>query len=610
MSSALEQSGASDSTGPPAAEDCRHWRGHVIVCGVQDVVVQTVEQINAAGARVVVIDDEGSQDRIVRALRRLGVTVLARRSRIAESLVDAGIDGAEAVVCIESSDLRTLETVLLAQGLRPDVKVVAQLDNAALARAVEEQTDEATVIDVATLFSPPVIEACIKRRAHDIKIGTTHFVTVEVVPPRDATLRELYGSLVPLGVAGDGDTEPIVCPGRDHAVGDRDRVTLLGTREEIEAHGLGARLSAGAEINETGRRLIGALRRLFAMLLSDSGRSLRIAIGLGVALLVASSLILHFWYEKPGGLPLLSSVYFTVETIATVGFGDFSFSAQPAYMEVFGIVLILAGTTLVTTIFALLTNALVSRQIAQSLGQADIPGMRGHVVMVGLGAVGMKVLDGLLSRGRSVVVVEHDENNRYLNQVRHRGVPLVLGDATLAQTLDSVNLAGAASVAIMTSNDLANIETGLAVRDRLGDRWEEVPVVLRVTGRDLGHHLEASFDFRHVWSTSAISAPWFAGTALGLEVLSSFYVGSHPFLLARLRVSAGGGLDGVAMHELGANVRVIAIGRGAGEGSVGALEHPPRRGTQLAAGDDAYLAGPHEELMRILKRARVVESSS
>jgi hypothetical protein len=42
-------------------------------------------------------------------------------------------------------------------------------------------------------------------------------------------------------------------------------------------------------------------------------------------------------------------VYFTVETVATVGFGDFSFSSQPTWVEAFGIGLIVAGTTLVTT---------------------------------------------------------------------------------------------------------------------------------------------------------------------------------------------------------------------------------------------------------------------
>ena len=55
------------------------------------------------------------------------------------------------------------------------------------------------------------------------------------------------------------------------------------------------------------------------------------------------------------------------------------------------------------------------------------------------------------------------------------------------------------------------------------------------------------------------------------------------------------------MSELSARIRVIAIDRAA---SGGELEHPPRRETRLESGDDAYLAGPYEELLRVLKRER------
>ena len=582
----------------------RDWTEHVIVCGLQTVGVRAVEQLHLAGARVVVLDDETVSERHARIVRDWGIPLVVRGGNLSESLFDAGIVGAEAVIVIEPTDLKTLETVLLVHDLRSDVRLVAHLDNPAVARAVEEISGVATVLDVASLFAPSVIEVCLKRRAHDIVLGTTHFVTTEVVAPREATLRQLYGSLVPLGVANDTDQDPVVCPGRDVLVKAGDRVTLLGTRGELDAVGLRSRSAGAEEVRTAGVRLISTIRRLVGQLMSDSDRSLRIALGLAVLLLVVSTLTLHFGYRtRTGGgeLSLISAMYFTVETIATVGFGDFSFSTQPVWMEIFGICLIMAGTTLITTIFALLTNTLVTRRIAQSLGQAQIPGMSGHVVMVGLGSVGMQVLDGLLARGREVVVVERDETNRYLNQVRQRGVPLVLGDSTLAQTLDSVNLANAASVAIVTSDDMTNIETGLAVRDRLGERWAEVPVILRVFERDLGSRLEQNFAFRHVWSTVAIAAPWFVGAALGLEVLFSFYVGSHPFLIARLRVEPGGGLVGLAMSELSADIRVIAIGRRA---SSDELEHPPRRDTRLAAGDDADLAGPYEELLSVLKRER------
>ena len=582
----------------------RAWDGHVIVCGLETVGVRTVEQLHLAGARVVVLDDEAVSDRHLRVLRDWGIPIVARGLNLTESLFEAGIAGAEAVIVIESTDLRTLETVLLVHDLRADVRLVAHLDNPAVARAVEEISGVATVLDVASLFAPSVIEACVKRRAHDIKLGDTHFVTTEVVAPRDGSLRELYGQLVPLGVANDADQDPVVCPGRDLVVARGDRVTLLGTRAEFDDIGLRTRAAATEDVRSAGRRLLSKGRRFVGQLMSDSDRSLRIAAGLGALLLLISTVTLHFGYRPAdgrGSLSVIDALYFTVETVATVGFGDFSFSTQPPAIEVFGICLILAGTTLVTTILALLTNTLVTRRIAQSLGQAQIPGMRGHVVMVGLGAVGMKVLDGLLARGREVVVVERDEGNRYLNQVRQRGVPLVLGDSTLAQTLDSVNLSQAASVAIVTSDDMTNIETGLAVRDRLGERWNEVPVILRVFERELGSRLEENFAFRHVWSTVALAAPWFVGAALGLEVLFSFYVGSHPFLIARLRIEPGGGLVGLAMSELSADIRVIAIGRHARGHE---LEHPPRRGTRLAAGDDAYLAGPYEELLSVLKLER------
>lgn len=588
---------------PATAESCRDWVGHVIVCGLNAVGLRTVEQLHLAGARVVVLDDE-PHEQLARVVRGWGIPHLQRSAHLSDPLFEAGIMGASAVVCAESTDLRTLETVLLIRDLRPEVRVVADLDNPAVAHAVEEVLRSVGVLDVAALFAPAVVEACMGRRARDILLGETHFVAAEVTAPRDGTLRELYGHLAPIGVVTDAADELIACPGRDQEVSVKDRVTLLGTHEELEQAGLGQKGRGSYEISGIGPRVGAFVSRIARSVKGLVDRPLRIAGVLGVALLVVSALTLHFGYHWTGHrahLPILDAIYFTVETVATVGFGDFSFSGQPEWMEAYGILLIVAGTTLVTTVFALLTNALVARRIEQSLGRERIPGMRGHTVLVGLGAVGLQVLEGLLAKGQEVVVVERTESNRYLAQARALGVPLVIGDATLAQTLDSVNLSSAAAVAIMTSDDLTNIETGLAVRDLLAERWTQVPVVLRVFDRQLGNRLEQSFGFRHVWSTSAIAAPWFVGAALGLEVLFTFYVGNHPFLLARLRVSGGGGLDGLAMLDLPGQIRVVAIRRAADST---ALEHPPRRDTRLAKDDDAYLVGPYAELLEVLRHDR------
>ncbi len=330
-------------------------------------------------------------------------------------------------------------------------------------------------------------------------------------------------------------------------------------------------------------------------------RSIMAILGAVLLLILTSAILLRYDYRRPGAgghLSWLDAVYFTVETISTVGFGDFSFSGQSQWLEAYGVALIVLGAAILTTLFSLITNALVRRRIDQSLGRAGATRLSSHTILVGLGAVGMRVLEGLLTRGQEVVVVERDEGNRYLNQARALGVRVIVGDATLARTLELVNLNGAAAVAILTSDDLTNIETGLAVRDALAGRFDEVPIVLRVFDTALSRRVQRSFRFHHVWSTSAIAAPWFIGAALGLDVLSTFYVDHEPFLLARLTVAQHGGLAGVAMRELSAEMRVVAIRRSGAQG----LEHPPRRDTRFAPGDRAYLAGPSEELLKVLRR--------
>ena len=109
-----------------------------------------------------------------------------------------------------------------------------------------------------------------------------------------------------------------------------------------------------------------------------------------------------------------------------------------------------------------------------------------------------------------------------------------------------------------------------------------------------------NFGFSSVRSTAALAAPWFVGAALGLDVLSTFYAGDEPLLVARLTVTADGGLNGLAMADLSARTRVLAIRRADEQ----LLEHPPRRGTRFRSGDQAYLIGPYEELLAVLRQDR------
>jgi Trk K+ transport system NAD-binding subunit len=589
----LDNSGAVTAANAPS-----EWSGHVIVCGLEGVGLRTVEQLRSTGVAVAIVDDDPAAPHAA-TVERWGCPYIGAGGRLEEQLRQAGLAGARAVVCTSRSDLRNVETALLARDMRADIDVVAHLDNPTVGRAVEEATGQGSALDVAGLFAPAVIDACMYRTSHDVVLGGERFVAAEVGVGAAGSLRELFGDLVPVGVVRP-DGELIVCPGRDLGVAPGDRVTLLGKPEELA----GAELSHAAEPDRVpdqgGGPVRQFLRRASRSLAQGTDRAVVITLALALAMLVVATIVLRLGYHQNDGshLSVIQAFYFTIETFATVGFGDFSFAHQSTGMQVFGIALIVSGVTLSTVILALITNALVSRRIEQSLGQGSIKGMDGHVVLVGLGAVGLRVLEGLRALGRDVVVVERDESNRYVQHARGLGVPVVHGDATLGQTLRSVNLAQAGAVAILTSDDLVNLETGLAVRDELAERWVEVPVVLRVFDRALGSRLQQTFHFNHVWSTAALASPWFVGAVLGLEILATFYVRNQPFLVARLEVDERGGLAGLAMQDLGARIRVVAIARGGGAD----LEYPPRRDTRLAAGDRAYLLGPYEELLLVLGR--------
>jgi Trk K+ transport system NAD-binding subunit len=597
--------------GPAAAAPDGPAAGHVIVFGIRGVGLRTVEQLRAAGVMVVAVEaGPGDADPVAEGLLATwGVPRYAGRHR--ESLEAAGLDRAAAVVCVPDEDLQAMEVALLVRRTRPDVRLVVRMGNTAVGRALAQVTGENSVLDVATLAAPPVVEACLGRRPRPVTVAGRTFIAAELLADRDGTLRELYGELAPIAARRGGET--VVCPDRDAAVRAGDRVTALGTLEQFAAHGVGLEPEAPAVRHAAGARSTGAARAaeveeyggaaglpaLVRTLAAEADRPLRTTLFLLMLLSLLSVVVLRLGYVKATGehMTVLDAVYFTVETIGTVGYGDFSFAGQAPWLRMYAIGLMITGVVLSAILFALLTELLVSSRIERSFGERRVGAMKGHVIVVGLGGIGIRVVEELLAAGRRVVVLERDPGNRHLSRARALGVPIVIGDATDVTVLATVNLASATAVAILTSDDMVNIETGLAVRDQLAGRWAEVPVVLRVFDRELGEKVREGFDFRYVRSTEALVAPWFVGAALGLDVLGTFYVGGAAFLVGHLQVAAGGGLDGVARQDISARTRVIAVHRAGAP--AGALDPPPH--TRFGAGDDVYLVGPYEELLAVLR---------
>jgi hypothetical protein len=187
------------------------------------------------------------------------------------------------------------------------------------------------VLDVAALAAPAIVEACLGSDSYQIELAGTRFITAEVAVNRFASLRALFGSLAPIAVVPADGSTTVACPGRDQMVSIGDRVTVLGTRDELAEAGLATGLEDdGSALRPRRQAGAGLLRRVTSVLGSDANHALRLAMVAALALVVVSVVVLRLGYRLPGGghMPVLTALYFTVETTSTVGFGDFSFAGQ------------------------------------------------------------------------------------------------------------------------------------------------------------------------------------------------------------------------------------------------------------------------------------------
>src|SRR3954451_16716236 len=129
------------------------WSGHVLVCGLHDLGLRIIEQLYATGLEVVVVDDR-PDPRLVGIVDGWGIPRVTGSARDRETLLAAGLHRASAVICVEDDDLASLETALLVHELRPDVRPVVKLANAAVNRAVGQVVGGDRVLDVAALTAP------------------------------------------------------------------------------------------------------------------------------------------------------------------------------------------------------------------------------------------------------------------------------------------------------------------------------------------------------------------------------------------------------------------------------------------------------------------------
>jgi Trk K+ transport system NAD-binding subunit len=206
----------------------------------------------------------------------------------------------------------------------------------------------------------------------------------------------------------------------------------------------------------------------------------------------------------------------------------------------------------------------------------------------------------LLAQGiDDVVAVEIDEEGRYVDAARHLGVPVIIGDATLPETLAAARIAEARCLVVATNDDEANLQMALNARAE----HPAMRIVLRLFDPDLAIRIERAFGLRLSRSVSALAAPAFVSAALGPRILAGIPFEESLLLVAEAAVAPGAAAAGGTVADLEQLIggRVLLVER------ADASRWGPGPGEPVVAGDvvvAAFDAAGLERLVDITVRPR------
>jgi voltage-gated potassium channel Kch len=157
-----------------------------------------------------------------------------------------------------------------------------------------------------------------------------------------------------------------------------------------------------------------------------------------------------------------------------------------------------------------LVERLIGRNLTGLLGRRAVP-RSDHVVVVGLGQVGLRLCMLLRECGISVVAIDDQPDGEHVGHARRLGLPVVIGRGADPSLLRRLSLDRAIGLAAVTSDDLQNIRVTLTARAEVQD----LRVVLRAGSEAVGGETRSLERLGHVRDVHRIGAVYIAGVALG-----------------------------------------------------------------------------------------------
>ena len=173
------------------------FRHHIILCGLGQVGYRVLERLLACRMEVVAIE-KNPEGRYVAAVKALGIPVIGMDVKQDESLVQAGIARARAIVIATNDDLANIEVALDARRMNPGIQVVMRMFDQEIARKIGAAFGFERTFSSAALAAPAVAALALEGKvlgSCDVG-GRTYIVAeVEVAPGSALVGREMRAFL-------------------------------------------------------------------------------------------------------------------------------------------------------------------------------------------------------------------------------------------------------------------------------------------------------------------------------------------------------------------------------------------------------------------------------
>jgi len=544
---------------------------HLIVCGDGSLAYRITSELTTRyGEDVVVVvpDPARNHGPFMAALPR--VTMLSHAALTSEAFTDAGIDTARGLALVGSDDLENFHAALRADELNPGLRIVVAAFNRRLGQHIRDFFRDCTVLSSSETAAPSFVSAA---------IGSTAPSHVRV---SGRTLYVAKHADVPAGHAVCGLAVP------DDPAG----TTQLIPPEELPPPGSPGAGSAGAAdglvlavADGTPR---GTPTRRRHPVRATAGMLWRLAwnkFGVVFAVLLAAMLA-GFFLLLGARTSASNAVYLTVMDMTGSALTN---AALGGPVKVSQVILTVDGMALIPLVTAIIVGARLTGTIR---GEPRPRG--GHVIVVGVGGVGTRVIGELHDLGYDVAVIDRNPEARGIPLARRLGIPVVIGEAYLEEKLRAAGLETAVALISVTSSDIVNLETALQARALRPD----LRLVLRLGDDDLAQRVQKTIGNVVSRSVSYMAAPAFAAALLEHQVLRTIAVERHVLLIADVRVEAGADIAGQALAELERDrlARVLAVQvRGDQR-----FHWSPHHGYLLAAGDRVIVLATRAGLSRFL----------